>query len=199
MASSVRHKLALGDPVRLTNSGGALPAGTASTIAYFAIPDATDKTKLKLASTRANAFAGTAVDATGAGTGTHTIHRMGTEVFVDCSMVDTDERYVETVVAKSEWVRAVDLDAGGTADTDRPTDTTTAVRLATAGAGETALTGVKRGDVVTRVINITDLAIIAPATTALDIPAADVFVVNGTALAATKNLLIYVRPFQAAA
>lgn len=58
-------------PVRLTNSGGALPAGLAGATDYWIIR-LTDDT-LQFATSKANALAGTAVDITGAGTGTHSM------------------------------------------------------------------------------------------------------------------------------
>ncbi len=66
------HGLLTGDgPVRLTNSGGALPAGYSTATDYYVIKTGTNT--LQLASTRANAFAGTAVTISGDGTGTHTL------------------------------------------------------------------------------------------------------------------------------
>lgn len=66
------HNLLTGDgPVRLTNSGGALPAGLAVATDYYVI--ARDADSIALATSRANALAGTAIDITGAGTGTHTV------------------------------------------------------------------------------------------------------------------------------
>jgi Phage tail tube protein len=58
-------------PFQLTNSGGALPAGLSAATNYWIIP--TGLNAGKLATSYANAIAGTAVDITGAGTGTHTI------------------------------------------------------------------------------------------------------------------------------
>ncbi len=59
-------------PFRLTNSGGALPAGLAINTDYYWI-NVTDST-FKLAATEADAIAGTPViNITGTGTGTHTI------------------------------------------------------------------------------------------------------------------------------
>ena len=70
------HGLQTGDgPVRLTNSGGALPAGFALATDYYVI--VVDANTLQLASTRANAFGGTAVTISGDGTGTHTITYTG--------------------------------------------------------------------------------------------------------------------------
>lgn len=66
------HGLVTGDGIgRLTNSGGALPAGLATATDYWIIK--VDADKFKLATSRANAFAGTAVTLTDDGTGTHTI------------------------------------------------------------------------------------------------------------------------------
>ncbi len=66
------HALTTGDgPFRLTNSGGALPGATAAATDYWAIVVDTDE--IKLATSLANALAGTAVNVTDAGTGTHTM------------------------------------------------------------------------------------------------------------------------------
>lgn len=73
------HKLNLGDAVQVSNSGGALPTGLVATTTYFAIvSDALGNTKFKLAATRALALAGTALDITGAGTGTQTVTTVAT-------------------------------------------------------------------------------------------------------------------------
>lgn len=61
-------------PFRLYNTGGALPGGTDSTTKYWSIK--VDANTFKLATSRANALAGTAVDITSAaGGGTHTCNR----------------------------------------------------------------------------------------------------------------------------
>lgn len=66
------HGLETGDgPVRLTNAGGALPAGLAVDTDYYIIK--VDANTMKLATSRANAALGTAIDLTGDGTGTHTM------------------------------------------------------------------------------------------------------------------------------
>jgi hypothetical protein len=71
------HGLETGDgPVQFTNSGGALPAGISAATNYWIINPNTGGTGgnlIKLATSLANAYAGTAVDITGAGTGTHTL------------------------------------------------------------------------------------------------------------------------------
>jgi hypothetical protein len=71
------HGLTTGDgPFQLTNSGGGLPAGLSAATNYWAI--VVDADEIQLATTLALALAGTEVDITTAGTGTHT-------------MVDTDQ------------------------------------------------------------------------------------------------------------
>lgn len=70
--SSTAHGLQTGDgPVRLTNSGGGLPSGLATGTDYYAIRLTADT--FSLASSLANALAGTAVTVSDAGTGTHTV------------------------------------------------------------------------------------------------------------------------------
>lgn len=69
-------------PFRLTNSGGGLPTGTgiaADTNVWIIAPDANT---YKLATTKANALAGTAIDITAAGTGTHTLRRATNDVII---------------------------------------------------------------------------------------------------------------------
>lgn len=68
------HRLNTGDAVTVSNSGGALPTGLVAATTYYAIW-VTDNT-FKLASSLANAKAGTAVDITVAGGGgTHTLDK----------------------------------------------------------------------------------------------------------------------------
>lgn len=70
--TSTAHGLQTGDgPVQVANSGGAPPGGLATSTDYFVIR--VDANTLKLATSRANAFANTAIDVTSAGTGTQTI------------------------------------------------------------------------------------------------------------------------------
>lgn len=85
------HGLQTGDgPFRLTNAGGALPAGYATGTDYYAIRTGADS--LQLAASRALAFAGTAVAITGDGTGTHTISDTATtrRPVIVASGVNTD-------------------------------------------------------------------------------------------------------------
>jgi hypothetical protein len=67
----VAHGLVNGQPIYLTTSG-TLPMGLGSTTAYFVIRVGADD--FKLATTFANAVAGTAVTGGSAGTGTQTVH-----------------------------------------------------------------------------------------------------------------------------
>jgi len=60
-----------GRVINLTNSGGALPAGLSAGVDYYIINESSS-TQFKVASSFANYLAGTPVDITGAGTGTHT-------------------------------------------------------------------------------------------------------------------------------
>lgn len=76
------HGMLTGDgPYRLSNSGGALPAGTAVDTNYWII--APTAGTYKLASSKANAIALTAVDITAAaGGGTHTLLRAANDVII---------------------------------------------------------------------------------------------------------------------
>lgn len=65
------HVYGTGTLVTLTNSGGALPAGLSAATDYYVIW--LTKDTFSLATSLANAEAGTAVNITGTGTGTHTI------------------------------------------------------------------------------------------------------------------------------
>jgi hypothetical protein len=67
------HGLFTGDgPMQWTNSGGSLPTGVSAATDYYVIRRSSGS--FALATSRANAFAGTAVDITAAGSGTHTYH-----------------------------------------------------------------------------------------------------------------------------
>lgn len=66
------HGFITGDRVQVANSGGALPTGLSAATDYWVIKVSDDA--IKLATSLANAIAGTAVDITGAaGGGTHTV------------------------------------------------------------------------------------------------------------------------------
>jgi hypothetical protein len=71
VTTAAAHGFQTGDRVRLTNAGGALPAGYAAATTYYVIR--VSATTLKLAASDADATAGTPVAITGDGTGTHSI------------------------------------------------------------------------------------------------------------------------------
>jgi len=71
MTATAHGKLTGFGPVRLANSGGALPTGLSAATDYWLI--VVDANTVKFASSQANALAGTAVDITAAGSGTHTM------------------------------------------------------------------------------------------------------------------------------
>lgn len=72
MFTATAHGLQTGDgPVRVSNSGGALPTGLSAGTDYYVIKSTADD--FQLASSLANAYAGTAVAISDNGTGTHTL------------------------------------------------------------------------------------------------------------------------------
>lgn len=74
--TKVAHGLETGDgPLRTTNSGGALPGGLAINTDYFAIRIGPDT--FRVATSRANAVAGVAINITSNGTGTQTLSDVG--------------------------------------------------------------------------------------------------------------------------
>ena len=80
LASAVN--LAEQNACRLTTTG-TLPAGLATGTTYYVIP--VSSTTIKLATTRANAIAGTAINITDTGTGTHTV-RFGEVIWRDIEL-----------------------------------------------------------------------------------------------------------------
>ena len=66
------HGLAGNTVVTFTNSGGALPTGLTAGTAYYVVGSTITANTFQVATTIANAIAGTVVTITGAGTGTHT-------------------------------------------------------------------------------------------------------------------------------
>jgi hypothetical protein len=69
--TATAHGLNTGDRFRVRDVGGALPTPLAAVTDYFAIK--VDVDNLKVATTSANAFLGTAIDITAAGSGTNTV------------------------------------------------------------------------------------------------------------------------------
>lgn len=82
LIAKTAHGMSTGDgPFRVSNSGGALPTGLAVDTNYWII--ATTADGFKLASSKANALAATAVDITAAaGGGTHTLRRCQNDVVI---------------------------------------------------------------------------------------------------------------------
>jgi hypothetical protein len=80
----------VGTGIRVTNSGGALPGGLSAGVTYYII-ELTDRRTFKLATSVANAFAGTAIDITTAGTGTHTGTLFDYATFTFNGMVTTGD------------------------------------------------------------------------------------------------------------
>lgn len=75
------HGMATGDgPYRLTNSGGALPTGSSADTNYWVYSESS--TIFRLATSYANAIAGTTIFITSDGTGTHTLQRDANDVMV---------------------------------------------------------------------------------------------------------------------
>ena len=77
VCTAVAHGLATGWAVQVSNSGGALPTGLSAATTYWAIVLSVDT--FKLATSRANALAGTAIDITTNGTGTQTATTVATK------------------------------------------------------------------------------------------------------------------------
>lgn len=72
LLTATAHGLLTGDgPLFVSNVGGALPAPLVAGTPYYAIKSTNDA--IKLATSRENALAGTAIDLTTDGTGTHTL------------------------------------------------------------------------------------------------------------------------------
>ena len=83
------HCIETGDVIRFSNSGGALPTPLVATQNYYAIRSS--EGLIKVATTAANATAGTAVNLTAAaGGGTHTV-KVVEKAFKDLTQVDTAE------------------------------------------------------------------------------------------------------------
>lgn len=72
ITTSSAHNLETGDgPIRVTTTGSLTGTGLALATDYWIVK--VDGTNIKLATSLSNAYAGTVVDLTGSGTGTHTI------------------------------------------------------------------------------------------------------------------------------
>lgn len=111
------HSFSTGDFVRVTNSGGGLPGGLAINTTYWTIR--VDANAFKLATTQANAFAGTAIDLTTAGTGTHTVTRHAILAYFQSGTPRTSSAWSHMQVALVGWVMSLiagDFDGDGDLD-----------------------------------------------------------------------------------
>lgn len=114
LCTAVGHGLQTGDgPVRVSNSGGALPTGLAAATDYYVIR--ASSSTFSLATTRENAFAGTAIDLTGDGSGTQTLSdtastRRYTEIGAGID-TDSDEAGTNTLFASTWTSLTLDSDA----------------------------------------------------------------------------------------
>lgn len=91
LLTATAHGLQTGDgPVRVSNSGGALPTGLAADTDYYVIRASANT--FSLATTRENAIAGTAINLTADGSGTHTLSDTAStkRLTVAADGIDTD-------------------------------------------------------------------------------------------------------------
>lgn len=114
--TSTAHGMATGDSGYISTAG-TLPAGLSTNTLYWVI--VVDANTFKLATSLANALAGTAIDLTTNGAGTHTLARTGNDVLVD------------RIVAALNGVAGKNYTAAATGSTGSKTWTVTA---STAGA-----------------------------------------------------------------
>ena len=87
-----------GDEVVVSNSGGALPTGLSANTVYYVIYSS--PLAIQLATTKANADAGTDIDITGAGTGTHTITKAVTDDSLLSDLLDRVSKRIETYTGR---------------------------------------------------------------------------------------------------
>ncbi len=106
-----------GDKVKFVASyDGALPGGLSENTVYYVI--SVDDNTIKVATSLANANAGTAVDLTSQGTGLHTIQVCATEDIINATVLDLPEfsrfltlRVKQFILEKDEDPRAVQTEA----------------------------------------------------------------------------------------
>ncbi len=99
-----------GDGVEATTTG-TLPAGLSLATRYFAIP--VTATTYKLATTLAGARAGTAIDITDAGSGTHTLTRKSQPRYTVNGAIALDERPIEIVNGLTQALAGALVYTGG--------------------------------------------------------------------------------------
>lgn len=81
LATSVAHGMVSGEgPYRVSNTGGALPTGLAADTNYWIHVPTSAVDTFSFATSEANALAGTVIDMTTDGTGTHTLRRCQNDV-----------------------------------------------------------------------------------------------------------------------
>lgn len=109
-ATATAHGLQTGDgPFRVANSGGALPTGLAAATDYWVIR--TGANTFKFAASRMLAYAGTAIDLTGDGSGTQTMSDTAstTRHLVIATIFDTDSDLAGTNTLAVGWTTPATL------------------------------------------------------------------------------------------
>jgi hypothetical protein len=116
----VAHGLTTGDgPFQVSNAGGGLPSGLAAATNYWVIVTGVDT--LKLATSLANAIAGTAIDVTTAGTGTQTIAdtvatKRPSDPFTVTATANAEWFSLELTNAATMWIAQTHVVSGLQAD-----------------------------------------------------------------------------------
>jgi hypothetical protein len=146
LLTKVSHGLETGDgPINVSNAGGALPAGLAAATDYWVIR--IDADTIKLATSLANAYAGTAIDLTTDGTGTQTLAAIGTTQRGLDGLFTYEATQAETDFDGSEF--SVIIDGTGFARANNGgTYTTVAMGAATSGFEAEAEGGHTYGDLM---------------------------------------------------
>ncbi len=103
--TATAHGLTTGAKVTLTTTG-TLPAGLATATTYYII--VISATTFKLSTSQANALAGTAIDITDAGTGTHTVNV--TTTLAGTIKLQKSNDPPETPAASVTWVDVVNAE-----------------------------------------------------------------------------------------
>ena len=100
-----------GNVVRVSNSGGALPTGLSAGTDYYVIP--VSELGLKLATSYANALAGTAIDITGAGSGTQTLTLRSEARYTVAGIVQDSDQPADVLRALCQAMAGVLTYSGG--------------------------------------------------------------------------------------
>lgn len=115
LLTATAHGLETGDgPIRVSNSGGALPTGLAAATDYWVIKVSADT--FKLATSLTNAYAGTAIDITADGSGTQTLSDTAStergiwgEFVYEATQAETNHDAPETAVIVDGTVSSLDF------------------------------------------------------------------------------------------